>query len=322
MTLPSGETLSLYVDSETMQSSIHGVLNVRCVQCHEDIEAYPHPPADYTDLRDVAIENAATCEGCHGDIADKAADSIHHEVLASGNREAPVCTDCHTAHAVHDPATPRTRVQETCSQCHSEIADEYAASVHGAAIGSSDNPDVPTCVDCHGVHNIGDPTTAEFRLNSPELCAACHTDPAMMSKYGLSTDVLNTYVADFHGTTVELFAKQHPDQATNKPVCYDCHGIHNIKSTQDPTSAVTTRENLLKTCQKCHPDATAESFTAAWMSHYQASPTTYPLVFFINLFYWIFIPLTIGGMGIFLATDVYHRLRARPHPRAKEDEAN
>ena len=35
--------------------------------------------------------------------------------------------------------------------------------------------------------------------------------PAIMDKYGISTQVLNTYVADFHGTTVTLFEKQSPD---------------------------------------------------------------------------------------------------------------
>ncbi len=52
-----------------------------------------------------------------------------------------------------------------------------------------------------------------------------------MDKYGISTQVLNTYVADFHGTTVTLFEKQSPDAQTNKPVCYDCHGVHDIAAT-------------------------------------------------------------------------------------------
>ena len=41
-------------------------------------------------------------------------------------------------------------------------------------------------------------------------------------------EVLNTYVADFHGTTVVLFDKTFPDQPTNKPVCTDCHGFHDV----------------------------------------------------------------------------------------------
>jgi len=311
MTLPSGEPLSLYVDAENYHASIHGTLKVQCVQCHTDISGYPHPPANYTDRRDVTLQNYRTCEGCHADNYRQTLDSMHQVALAGGNRNAAVCTDCHTAHAVTDPTTPRTRIPQTCAQCHSAISDAYIQSVHGEALFNDNNPDVPTCTDCHSAHRISNPTTASFRLQSPELCANCHTDQNIMSKYAISTNVLNTYISDFHGTTVELFAKQHPDQATNKPVCYDCHGVHNIKSVSDPASMVATQENLLVTCQRCHPDATTASFTAAWMSHYEASPDKYPLVYYVNLFYWILIPLTIGALLIFIASDVYRRVRQR-----------
>ena len=36
------------------------------------------------------------------------------------------------------------------------------------------------------------------------------------------------------------------------------------------------------------------------MSHYVASPTKFPLVYYVNLFYKIFIPTVIGGMLIFV----------------------
>ena len=49
-----------------------------------------------------------------------------------------------------------------------------------------------------------------------------------MNKYEISTEVFDTYVADFHGTTVILFEHQDPNVETNKAVCYDCHGVHNI----------------------------------------------------------------------------------------------
>ena len=38
--------------------------------------------------------------------------------------------------------------------------------------------------------------------------------------------------------------------------CFDCHGSHAIKRVDDPTSMVHP-DNRLKTCQKCHPNATA-----------------------------------------------------------------
>jgi hypothetical protein len=48
------------------------------------------------------------------------------------------------------------------------------------------------------------------------------------------------------------------------------------------------------------------------MSHYVASPDKFPLVYYVNLFYKVFIPMVIGGMLIFVVTDFIGRtLRAR-----------
>ena len=48
------------------------------------------------------------------------------------------------------------------------------------------------------------------------------------------------------------------------------------------------------------------------MSHYVASPTRFPLVYYVNLFYRIFIPMVIGGMLVFVVSDVFRRtLEAR-----------
>ena len=200
----------------------------------------------------------------------------------------------------------RQQIPLTCSKCHISEFDQYKDSVHGSALFSEGNPDVPTCTDCHGVHNIGNPTTAAFKLESPQLCASCHTDPAMMDKYGISTQVLSTYVADFHGTTVALFEKTSPDRPTNKPVCYDCHGVHDIKRVDDPVYGLEMKQNLLKRCQQCHPNATA-NFPGAWMSHYIPSPQHYPIVYYVTLFYKIFIPSVLVPMILFVLTDIVRR---------------
>ncbi len=130
-----------------------------------------------------------------------------------------------------------------------------------------------------------------------------------MAEYGISTQVFDTYVADFHGTTVQLFEVLAPDQETNKPVCIDCHGVHHIVATGDPESTV-FQENLLSTCQRCHPDATA-NFPTAWLSHYQPTPDEATLVFLVRLFYRILIPLVIGLMVLYVLMDVFRRLRTR-----------
>jgi predicted CXXCH cytochrome family protein len=307
--LPSGETLSLYIDAALFNQSVHGQQGQRCTACHTNISGYPHPPLAAKDARDFSLQMYTLCQQCHGAEYQKTLDSIHAKFLAAGDRNAAVCTDCHTAHYVTPPDQPRSKIPQTCQKCHSAIYNQYKSSVHGAALLDQSNPDVPTCIDCHGVHNIGNPTTNQFRLNSPQLCAKCHADKALMSKYNISTNVFSTYVSDFHGTTVELFQKQSPDQPVDTPVCYDCHGVHDIKKIDDPNSPV-FRENLLKTCQQCHPNATA-NFPSAWMSHYIASPEQYPVVYYVNLFYMVFIPLVLGAMAAFVVLDLIRRILNR-----------
>ena len=161
------------------------------------------------------------------------------------------------------------------------------------------------------MHSTPDPRTARFRLDSPKICARCHTDEKKMARYGLSTAVLRTYVADFHGSTVTLFQKTHPDQETNKPVCYDCHGVHDIPHADDPQKGLRVKDNLLRTCRRCHPDATA-AFPDAWMSHFVPDPKRTPLVYWVERFYVVLIPVTIGAHAPVRG----RRLRAAPDRQA------
>jgi hypothetical protein len=315
-TLASGEVLPLTVDAQVYNSSVHGQKGQACVACHTNISGYPHPKLTAGDRRSFQLERYTQCQGCHQDEYKQTLDSNHARALAGGNRNAAICIDCHGAHDVKKPGTPRQVISATCQKCHSTIHDQYASSVHGAALADNSNPDVPVCTDCHGVHHQDDPTTAAFRLKSPDICAKCHSNAALMAKYGISTDVMNTYVADFHGTTVKLFEKQSPDQPSNKAVCIDCHGVHDIKQVTDQNATV-VKEHLLATCRKCHPDATTH-FPDSWVGHWKPSPTRNPLVYYVNLFYAILIPTVIGGMGLFVATDAGRRIFDRFH-RKKGD---
>jgi len=325
MTLDDGETVPLQVDPSVFAQSVHGEQGFACVLCHTTVGGFPHREFTARDRRDLSLQLYSACKPCHASEYERTLDSVHQRAREAGNDQAAVCTDCHGAHDTRrltDPQTGqvlaqvRTHIPETCARCHNAIYEKYLGSVHGSALVGEGNPDVPTCIDCHGVHNIPDPTTAAFRLESPSLCAGCHSDPARMDKYGLSTQVLNTYVADFHGTTVTLFEKQSPDAETNKPVCFDCHGVHDIKRVDDPKEGLQVRENLLARCQRCHPEATS-NFPDAWLSHYIPSPTRAPLVYFVNLFYKLFIPGTLGGMAVLVGLDLSHRIRQRTHRRAE-----
>jgi hypothetical protein len=92
-----------------------------------------------------------------------------------------------------------------------------------------------------------------------------------------------------------------------------------MKSPNDPTSQV-YRANLLKTCQKCHPDAT-QNFSASWLSHYEPDVNKYPLVYFVDLFYKIFIPAVLGFMGLYVVVDAGGQLTRRLR-RTKDEEAH
>ena len=116
--------------------------------------------------------------------------------------------------------------QVGCVECHDANdanGDPYPATGYE-----------PDCVDCHNVHAICDPSLAKFRKSSVGICANCHTDSEVMQKYGLETNVLDTYMV-FHGTTITLLEDYDPDSLTNKPTCYDCHGIHEVGSETPPT---------------------------------------------------------------------------------------
>jgi predicted CXXCH cytochrome family protein len=311
MTFPNGDVRFITVKETALHDSVHGADNswqaLECADCHEN-DIYPHEPITANSSREYSIEQNQACSRCHEENFEKAADSVHALALEDGVIEAAVCIDCHGAHDVPAPNEPRERISHTCEQCHSDIFKLYETSVHGDALLSESNEDVPTCIECHGVHDINDPTTTLARLRSPQLCADCHADTELMNKYDISTDVFETYVSDFHGTTVALFEKQDPTSETNKAVCYDCHGVHNIKSPDDPHAGI--KSNLLVTCQECHPDATS-IFSDAWTSHFKPSLENNTLVYLVDLFYMIVIPLTLGFFILLISTDVFYRVRVR-----------
>ena len=323
LAFPNGDTTSVSIVTADFNASVHSSL--ACTTCHPTISGFPHPTLFFQDKRDYTLQYKDTCKTCHADQFNQVQDNVHTQALASGNKNAPVCSDCHDPHTqtllkdakgVLLPAA-RAQIPLICAKCHNAIFTEYASSVHGKGVLEANNPDVPTCTSCHGVHNITNPTTAAFRTSSIQLCASCHTNRLVMDKYGISTQVLNTYVADFHGTTVTLFARQSPGEMSNKPVCYDCHGIHNIASVNDPKNGLEIKQNLLAACKRCHPDANT-NFPDAWLSHYIPSPQHYPLVYYVNLFYQYFIPLVLGGMALFIFTDIFRRVKARLWPRRVE----
>jgi cytochrome b subunit of formate dehydrogenase/nitrate/TMAO reductase-like tetraheme cytochrome c subunit len=245
-------------------------------------------------------------------------ESVHGQEWTEG-KKAAVCTSCHGAHdsrRADDPESHihRRNVAQTCGQCHDQIAHEYEQSIHGRAVALGID-DSPTCIDCHNEHLIKrrqDPTAAvtpEHRAR--ELCGDCHTDPELISKYGITPGVVETYLDSYHGWAVsrgsDLVA-----------TCTDCHNVHEIRSPLDSLSTV-HEANVVSTCARCHPGSSvtfARSYTHAgalrvrgahgWVRH---------------LYLWL-IGVVLGGMAVHNALVARHELkrhaahvRGEPHIR-------
>jgi hypothetical protein len=292
ITLGSGETQSLQVDAGAYARSVHGSA-LNCTACHPGFAEQPHPAVNTASRATFRAAFADACKTCHLDNDRKAHDGVHYQLLAAGDTRAPLCADCHTAHATLPPARPRARISQTCGKCHPTVVAAYRESVHGRALLDG-NPDVPACTDCHRAHDIKDPRQRAWLLDTPQMCGKCHSDPKLAAKYGMSDKVLQTYLADFHGMTASLHSRKNTDGTRFTALCVDCHGVHDIKRVKDPDSHV-IRANLVKTCQKCHAGA-GPTFPAAWLSHYEPSPAKAPLVYGVKVFYRVFIPFVIGGL--------------------------
>ena len=285
-------------------------LRAECWACHgaHNVRSVKDPKSAVAPINVIG-----RCLACHNKRAYLV--GVHGQaVQLAGLDVAATCVSCHGAHDILAPSEAGSRVARrnisfTCGKCHGRVAEIYRKSVHGAALMADDNPDVPTCVDCHEAHGTPDPTTPRFRLASPQICGRCHSNRTMMAKYGLSANVYNTYVADFHGTTAELFRATSPDQPLNQAVCYDCHGYHDVESVRKVGQAQINKRLLVR-CQVCHKGATA-SFLSAWTEHYIPSPTRYAPIYWVRVFYRLVIPGTIGFFLLYIAVDVWGRRRNR-----------
>lgn len=295
MSFKDGQQQSVQISPEMLKTSVHSKLY--CTDCHFGFSPDEHPQRSFRSKRDYSISASESCRRCHFDKYTKTLESIHYATLSQGNLNAPVCVDCHGAHAISQTGKERTASAKRCENCHGNIYAIYSKSVHGNALFNEHNQDVPVCADCHRAHNIIDPRTFDYREKIPQMCGNCHANKELMNKYGLSTAVVNSYLQDFHGVTLKLYTKQNAaDKLTLKPiaVCVDCHGIHDITATTGPSASI-VKANLVKRCRKCHPDA-GENFPDSWISHYKPSLKKAPLVYLINLTYTVFIPFMMVGL--------------------------
>lgn len=302
MAFDDGGEVSLFVDAAVLQASVHR-RRLQCTDCHRQSGELPHRSTVRGSHRAYTLSQYPMCRRCHFTNYTRTLEGEHYKILARDPARAPVCVDCHGAHDMASPQRPRAAISRRCAACHAKVARAYEQSVHGRALLDEDNPDVPVCTDCHRAHDLVDPHRLDFRLAIPALCGRCHADEQRMRPYHLSTQVLRSYLADFHGLAARLAggggaASAGEDQADHGQrvgaVCTDCHGVHDIASMRGRAPGE-LRARLLVSCTRCHPGA-PPAFPDAWLPHYQASLSKAPLVLAVRAFYGVLLPLSIGGL--------------------------
>jgi hypothetical protein len=213
-----------------------------------------------------------SCGVCHGEHGESEALGAHAAagvgcVACHGGRAGPL--DVAGAHegGVHVARGPRASV-ELCGGCHADPlrmrgsglrTDQlllYAGSGHGRRLAEEDDPDVATCVSCHGAHGVlahTDPRSPVHPRRQPETCARCHADAEKMRRYELPADPPALYRDSVHGRA--LLERG----ALGSPACATCHGSHGAT----PPGV----DEVGRTCGRCHAPA---------REHFERSPHLAP----------------------------------------------
>jgi cytochrome b subunit of formate dehydrogenase len=292
-----------------------------CASCHTRHSILPHSnPAATTSARNLPY----TCASCHHKIVlkedpdiritdsfDRYMKGIHAEGISKGIGSAASCNDCHGTHDLYKASDPRSlankmNIPKTCSKCHNDIYIQYERGIHGKALAAG-ILDAPNCTDCHGEHEIrkiDDPTAPVNSSNLAEyVCGKCHNDPTVVEKYGLPQGQFTSYQDSYHGLAVRGGSLK----AAN---CISCHRAHEILPSSNAMSSI-NKDNIVETCQKCHPRANAKFATS--YTHKTASIQFNRLDWWVRFIYIIAIVAIIGGMlghnGVILGSYIAEKHR-------------
>ncbi|HWT64595.1 MAG TPA: cytochrome c3 family protein [Terracidiphilus sp.] len=121
----------------------------------------------------------ATCGKCHAGITANYMGGVHGKAVAAGNKKAPVCSDCHTAHAIEEPTAAGFRMQSTpiCGSCHTEKFSTYRDTFHSQLGALGGYVETARCWDCHGAHDVlatKDPNSPVNPAHLVQTCSKCH----------------------------------------------------------------------------------------------------------------------------------------------------
>lgn len=214
--------IEIYKSSVHGQASLGGVyVAATCNDCHStDGTAHKILSPGNRESPINHFNIPSTCGKCHKGVENDFWEGIHGKLVARGETDAPVCTQCHGEHGIISPDDPRSPVarshvaEQTCSPCHESatLNEKYGVasgrlttfidSYHGLKSRAGDTH-VANCASCHGVHRIlpsSDPTSTINPANLKTTCGECHPgiseQLASTPIHGVGGEGLRTVAAD------------------------------------------------------------------------------------------------------------------------------
>ncbi len=247
-TLKDGDVLSLQVSKTEYANSVHG--DIGCTSCHQAIAARKHPSREsIASKRQLSLTLNQSCRKCHAKNFKVYESSIHASLVAEGNLMAPLCTDCHSAHAIESMAVYQPVTGLPCKKCHENIYEAYAQSVHGGARANGNvirdsHIQAPICADCHQAHGVTAVAASNYLQST---CLDCHPDASLAHRQwlpnaGLHLDVVSCAAChaplaerrinlELYDNTAQLPVGQHNDHAQIKK---QLHAIDETGAGLDP----------------------------------------------------------------------------------------
>ncbi|MDE3057301.1 MAG: hypothetical protein KGJ59_05020 [Bacteroidota bacterium] len=235
---------SMYVDYDELQGSMHS--KVACSQCHTQVNPSFLRPCE-------AITSHVDCTICHAEVGDQYRTSIHGQLFAKNDPNAPMCTECHGTHNVLGHKNPKSptfaiNVPFLCGRCHHEgkkaavrytgtehnIISKYTESIHGKGLMKSGMTITATCADCHTAHHElphSDTASSVNPKNISSTCGQCH--------FGIEEQ----FNKSVHSPLVTRTDKE-------LPTCNDCHTAHSIQRTDQDQFKL----SIMNTCGRCHTE--------------------------------------------------------------------
>jgi hypothetical protein len=226
-------------------TSVHGQMDMGCVDCHTDLRGAKMPHAAKLARPD--------CSQCHEDAAKDYDESVHAQARKrSPDSDAAWCADCHGMHDIRSAKDPKSstyhlNLARTCAKCHANeaiiakahitagnVPARFQDSIHGLALYKSGMLQAPNCASCHGNHAIlraADPKSRVNRAHVPATCGTCHAG------------ILTTYEGSVHGAALRA-------GNARAAVCTDCHTAHETTAVSEAWKA-----GLVKECGTCHVES-------------------------------------------------------------------